>query len=180
MGIQIGDLTYEERVQKGIDDSFMRSAVSRSQYRLKTVRESAQDELGDWEKWRELGEQIRQHTLENLDYYLEQLSDEVEKRGGKVFFAKTAEQATDYIKEVVTKKQAKKIVKTKSMVTEEIGLNDVLVAQGLEVVETDLGEWIIQLDEDRPSHIVAPALHKERESIRETFAQKRGYDGPSE
>lgn len=180
MSIQIGNLPYTERVQKGLSDSFMRSSVAASQYRLKAAREGAFEELGDWEKWRELGEQIRQHTLENLDYYLEQLSTQVEARGGKVFFAKTPEEATSYIKQVIVKKQAKKVVKSKSMMTEEIGLNNVLQAEGVEVIETDLGEWIIQLDEDRPSHIVAPALHKDRVSVRETFSQKRNYDGTDE
>lgn len=180
MSIQIGNLPYEERVQKGLNDSFMRSSVSASQYRLKIAREGAFKELGDWEKWRELGEQIRKHTLENLDYYLEQLCEQVETRGGNVFFAQTAEQATDYVKEVVLKKQAKKVVKSKSMMTEEIGLNGVLQAEGVEVIETDLGEWIVQLDEDRPSHIVAPALHKDRDTVRETFAAKKGYKGSNE
>src|SRR5690606_41187373 len=111
------------------------------------------EQLGNWEEWRSLAEEIRSHTLENLDYYLHMLSENVAKRGGHVFFAETAEEATDYIKQVVQSKQAKKIVKSKSMVTEEINLNAVLQAIGCEVVETDLGEYILQLNEDPPSHI---------------------------
>src|SRR5699024_5476051 len=116
-------------------------------------------------------------TLENIDYYLQQLSDNVEKRGGNVFFAQTAEEANEYIQHVIKKKNAKKVVKSKSMVTEEIGLNQALADVGADVVESDLGEWILQLDEDPPSHIVTPALHKNKEQIQETFHHKRGYDG---
>ncbi|TXL65838.1 lactate utilization protein [Cerasibacillus terrae] len=133
------------------------------------------DELGNWEDWRTLGEEIRTHTLNNIDFYLEQLSEQVAKRGGHVFFAQTAEDANQYIQNIVKEKEAKKIVKSKSMVTEEIGLNKALQEVGAEVVESDLGEWILQLDEDPPSHIVTPALHKNKEQIRETFSQKRNY-----
>ena len=119
---------------------------------------NAAEELGNWEDWRSLGEEIRTHTLQHLDYYLQQLSDNVSKRGGHVFFAETAEDANAYIQEVVKRKNGKKVVKSKSMVTEEIGLNKALEDIGTEVVETDLGEWILQLDGDAPSHIVTPAL----------------------
>lgn len=177
MGIQINQSPYETRVQKGLDDTFMRTAVSSAQERLKTGRVRSEEGLGNWDDWRALGEEIRNHTIEHLDYYLEELSNQVVKRGGNVFFAQTAEEATDYIKEVVKQKNGKKVVKSKSMVTEEIGLNEVLQKEEVEVVETDLGEWILQLDNDPPSHIVAPALHKDRERIREVFADKKGYDG---
>ncbi|MUK87566.1 iron-sulfur cluster-binding protein [Ornithinibacillus sp. L9] len=176
MSIKIGNAPFESRVQDGIKNDFMRKAVSSAQGRFRSGRLVAAEELGNWEEWRTLGEEIRSHTLENLDYYLEQLSDEVSKRGGNVFFAQTAEEANEYIKEVVKKKEAKKIVKSKSMVTEEIGLNHALEEVGSEVIETDLGEWILQLDEDPPSHIVTPALHKDKGQIRETFAVKKGYD----
>lgn len=175
MGIKIGNAPFRDRVQEGIENDFMRGAVSSAQGRFRSGRLKAAEELGDWEDWRTLGEEIRSHTLQNLDYYLEQLSEQVSKRGGKVFFAQTAEEANEYIRNVVQKKEAKKIVKSKSMVTEEIGLNETLEKAGAEVVETDLGEWILQMDEDPPSHIVTPALHKNKEQIRETFASKKGY-----
>ncbi|MEI3613091.1 LutB/LldF family L-lactate oxidation iron-sulfur protein [Pseudogracilibacillus sp. SO30301A] len=177
MGIQINQSPYEARVQKGLDDTFMRNAVSSAQERLKTGRIRSEEGIGNWDDWRALGEEIRKHTIEHLDYYLDQLSNQVVKRGGNVFFAQTAEEATDYIKTVVKQKNGKKVVKSKSMVTEEIGLNEVLQKEEVEVVETDLGEWILQLDNDPPSHIVAPALHKDRERIRDVFADKKGYDG---
>lgn len=89
MSMKISEKKFNDRVGDGIQDSFMRGAVSSAQTRLYTNRLKAADELGNWEEWRELGEQIRQHTLENLDYYLMQLSENVSKRGGHVYFAKT-------------------------------------------------------------------------------------------
>ncbi|WP_339182584.1 LutB/LldF family L-lactate oxidation iron-sulfur protein [Oceanobacillus sp. FSL W7-1293] len=176
MSIKISETPYKERIGKGIDNDFMRQAVSSAQGRFRNGRLTQAEELGNWEDWRQLGEEIRSHTLENIDYYLYQLSEEVEKRGGNVFFAETAEEANAYIENVVKKKKAKKVVKTKSMVTEEIGLNKTLEEIGAEVVESDLGEWILQLDEDPPSHIVTPALHKNRQQIKNTFQDKKGYD----
>ncbi|MBB5324964.1 L-lactate dehydrogenase complex protein LldF [Anoxybacillus tepidamans] len=177
MSMKIGTDPFHERVETGINNSFMRGAVAGAQERLRTRRLDAAAELGNWEEWRALGEEIRQHTLEHLDYYLMQLSENVAKRGGHVFFAQTAEEANQYIRDVVIKKNAKKIVKSKSMVTEEIHLNPVLEAAGCEVIETDLGEYILQIDDhDPPSHIVAPALHKNKEQIRDVFRKKLDYD----
>lgn len=175
MSMKISDAPFFDRVEKGLDDQFMRQAVQSAQERLRGRKEEVTEELGDWEEWRALGEEIRTHTLENLDYYLHMLSENVAKQGGHVFFAETAEEANTYIKEVVQAKDAQKIVKSKSMVTEEINLNAELQALGCDVVETDLGEYILQLDEDPPSHIVVPALHKNKEQIRDTFREKKGY-----
>lgn len=176
MAMKIGEENFKNRVEKGISDQFMRGAVSGAQERLRTRKVESTIELGDWEEWRNHGEEIRQHVLENLDYYLHQLSENVEKRGGHVFFASTPEEANQYIKEVVQKKNGKKIVKSKSMVTEEIGMNQALEEIGCEVIETDLGEYILQIDDhDPPSHIVAPALHKNKEQIRDVFKAKLGY-----
>ncbi|MCL6587357.1 MAG: iron-sulfur cluster-binding protein [Anoxybacillus sp.] len=177
MAMKIGADSFHQRVEAGLHNSFMRGAVAGAQERLRTRRLDAAEELGNWEEWRALGEQIRQHTLLHLDYYLMQLSENVAKRGGHVFFAQTAEEANQYIREVVIKKNAKKIVKSKSMVTEEIHLNAMLEAAGCEVIETDLGEYILQIDDhDPPSHIVAPALHKNKEQIRDVFRKKLAYD----
>lgn len=180
MGIKIGSPSFKERVQEGVENEFMRSAVSSAQGRFRNGRLNAAEELGNWEEWRSLGEEIRSHTLENLDYYLEQLSEQVAKRGGHVFFAETAADANRYIQEVVKKRDGKKVVKSKSMVTEEISLNEALEEVGVEVVETDLGEWILQLDEEPPSHIVAPAVHMNKEQIRDTFSEKKGYEASSQ
>jgi L-lactate dehydrogenase complex protein LldF len=178
MALKISTDNFKDRVDKGIHNDYMRGAVAGAQDGMGIKRKNAANELGNWEEWRSHGEEIRKHVLENLDYYLEQLSENVSKRGGHVFFAQTAEEAREYIKDVVKKKNAKKIVKSKSMVTEEINLNRVLEKEGCEVVETDLGEYILQIDDhDPPSHIVVPALHKNKEQIRDVFARKLGYKG---
>ncbi|MDQ0229838.1 LutB/LldF family L-lactate oxidation iron-sulfur protein [Metabacillus malikii] len=177
MAMKIGEEKFFERVDQGVQNTFMRNAVVSAQERMQGKRLAAVEELGNWEEWRKLGEEIRTHTLENLDFYLEQLSENVIKRGGHVFFAQTKEEANEYITNVAKEKQAKKVVKSKSMVTEEIHLNAALEKAGCEVVETDLGEYILQLDDhDPPSHIVVPALHKNKEQIRDTFKEKKGYE----
>src|SRR5690625_2156725 len=158
----------------------MREAVAAAQKRMGTGRITSLSELGDWQAWRDLGAEIREHTINHLDYYLHELSETVAANGGHVFFAKDQTEAKDYISEVITKQKGKKVVKSKSMVSEEIGLNKLLEKLAVEVVETDLGEWILQLDEDPPSHIVAPALHKNKEQIKETFSSMRGYEGSSQ
>ncbi|MGM0974910.1 MAG: LutB/LldF family L-lactate oxidation iron-sulfur protein [Bacillota bacterium] len=176
MAMKIGTNDFKDRVDSGINNSFMRGAVSGAQERLQTRRLDAAAELGNWEEWRSLSEEIRQHVLENLDFYLYQLSENVAKRGGHVYFAETGEEASAYIREVIEKKNARKVVKSKSMVTEEIHLNASLEEAGCQVIETDLGEYILQVDDhDPPSHIVAPALHKNKEQIRDVFAEKLSY-----
>ena len=176
MAVKIGEGSFKNRLEKGIGDKFMRGAVASAQERLRTRKIESTVELGDWEEWRSHGEEIRQHVLENLDFYLHQLSENVAKRGGHVFFAATAAEANAYIQQVAKSKDAKKIVKSKSMVTEEISMNEALEAIGCEVIETDLGEYILQLDDhDPPSHIVAPALHKNKQQIRDVFREKLAY-----
>ncbi|MBB6443643.1 LutB/LldF family L-lactate oxidation iron-sulfur protein [Bacillus benzoevorans] len=171
---------FKVRVGEEVKDSFMRGAVASATDTINGRRKNEIEELGNWEEWRNHAEEIRQHVLENLDYYLYQLSENVSKKGGHVFFAKTAEDATDYIKDVVKKKNAKKIIKAKSMVTEEISLNHKLEEAGCEVVESDLGEFILQLDDnDPPSHIVVPTLHKNKEQMRDVFEKKLDYKGSS-
>lgn len=176
MGMRIGTDAFYERTGEALQDPAIKRAVPPAQERLTSARLRAIEEMDDWEEWRTLGEKIRLHTLEHIDYYLYELSENVRKNGGHVFFAETAEEATAYIEEVVENKQAKKIVKSKSMVTEEIRLNPVLEKAGCEVVETDLGEYIIQLENDPPSHFLAPALHKTKEQVRDIFTKHRGYE----
>ncbi|WP_416149229.1 LutB/LldF family L-lactate oxidation iron-sulfur protein [Salipaludibacillus sp. HK11] len=181
MSVKIGEGKFFERVDKGINDEFMRKAVVEAQTRLEGRKTQTTEELGNWEEWRDLSEEIRQHTMENLDYYLDQFAENVARQGGHVFFAEDAEEASEYITSVVKKKEAKKIIKSKSMVTEEISMNEALEEVGCSVVESDLGEWILQLDDhDPPSHIVVPALHKNKEQIRDTFHDKRKYDKSSD
>lgn len=130
----------------------------------------------NWEELREAARSIRADILGRLPDVLERMADEVEGRGGHVFWASTAEEANDYIEQVARRTNAKLAVKSKSMASEEIHLNDALEAQGIEVVETDLGEWIIQLAGETPSHIIAPALHKTRTDVAELFSRVAGGD----
>jgi L-lactate dehydrogenase complex protein LldF len=140
-----------------------------------TTRDAARKlrvlELPDSNKLRVLAGKIKQHTLDNLDYYVEQLVANVEKNGGHVHFARDATTARQIILDIASHHDAKRIIKSKSMVTEEIHLAPALEKAGLDVVETDLGEFIVQISKDRPSHIVAPIVHKSRQSVAELFSQ---------
>ena len=170
-------LPLHERLDRQTHDQIMRAAVAKAQDLIGRNRQKMVDDLGDWEGWRARAEQIRQDVLENLDAYLYKLSEEIDKRGGNVFFARTKEEATDYILSVIKAKNAKKVVKSKSMVTEEIGLNHVLEGAGVSVLETDLGEFLLQLAKDPPSHVVVPAIHRDRRQIQETLRKTMGYTG---
>ncbi|MFZ7201037.1 LutB/LldF family L-lactate oxidation iron-sulfur protein [Avibacterium avium] len=178
MSLKTSNLAFKKRVDNEIHNDIMRKAIVMAQERIGTNRQKMVDELGHWEEWRDEAKHIRNHVLANLDAYLYQLSEKVTENGGKVYFAETAEDATNYIRQVALEKNAKKIVKSKSMVTEEIGMNEVLEAEGIKVIETDLGEYILQIAGDRPSHIVVPAIHKDRHQIRKDLHEKLGYDGP--
>nr|WP_174674055.1 LutB/LldF family L-lactate oxidation iron-sulfur protein [Pasteurella oralis] len=177
MSIKTSHLQFKPRINEEIHNEIMRKAVVMAQERIGANRQKMVEELGHWEEWRDLAKEIRNHVIENLDAYLYQLSEKVTQNGGHVYFAATAEEATNYIKQVAKAKNAKKIVKSKSMVTEEIGMNHVLEAEGIKVIETDLGEYILQVAEDKPSHIVVPAIHKDRHQIRKVLAEKLGYTG---
>jgi L-lactate dehydrogenase complex protein LldF len=113
-------------------------------------------------------------AIENLDILLEKLSENVLKNGGYVYFAEDGHEAVNFCLEIARKHDVRLVVKGKSMVTEEIGLNSALTAAGIEVAETDLGEFIIQLAEEHPSHIIAPAIHKTRNEVGSLFAAKLG------
>jgi L-lactate dehydrogenase complex protein LldF len=178
MSLKTSDTKFKDRIHTQIHDPIMRKAVANAQERIGANRQKMVDELGNWDAWRDHAAQIREHVLNNLDAYLYQLSERIIANGGQVYFAKTKENATRYILDVVQANNARKVVKAKSMVTEEIGMNHVLQEAGIEVVETDLGEYILQLDQDAPSHVVVPAIHKDRHQIRKVLHEKLGYDGP--
>ena len=108
MAMKTSDEHFKERVETNLNDAFMRGAISAAQARFQTRRQARVEELGNWEEWRAHGEEIRKHVLENLDAYLYELSENVAKRGGHVFFAKTKEDASNYIKNIAIQKEAKK------------------------------------------------------------------------
>ncbi len=127
-----------------------------------------------WEEQREQGRAIKAHTIENLDYYLDMLATNVEKNGGHVFFAADTAEANRYILDLARARGVKTVIKSKSMVSEEMGLNHVLEAAGVTPVETDLGEYIIQLAHEPPYHIIAPAIHKSKEQVADLLAPGSG------
>jgi L-lactate dehydrogenase complex protein LldF len=125
---------------------------------------------------REKAKNIKWKAIENLDKMLESFEVKITKRGAKVIWAEDAQQALDAIGKICTEKKCKTLVKSKSMVTEEIHLNKFLQEQGIESIETDLGEYIQQLDGEPPYHIVTPAMHKSKEDVAKLFADKLGTD----
>src|SRR5882672_7874855 len=125
---------------------------------------------------RERAKNIKWRALETLDQQLEDFESSLTKRGGKVIWAENAAQALDEILSICKEKNCRTIVKSKSMVTEEIHLNKFLEENGIESVETDLGEYIQQLDNEPPYHIVTPAMHKSKEDVANLFAEKLGTD----
>ena len=166
---------FDRRVDRALGDPILQEVISSGQDYMQALQERAKREL-DWPTWLDAIEALRSHTIANLDHYVAQFADNIERLGGRVYFAADAAEARGYVVEVVKRKGAKLIVKSKSMVTEEIALNRALEEVGAEVVETDLGEFIVQLAGERPFHIVAPAAHKSLEQIRDLFSTMAGEE----
>ena len=178
MSLKTSTLPLKKRIRRELSDAFMRASIAGAQDLLNQKREDRYAELGNFDQWRELAADIREHTLANLDYYLDQFVVNAQKAGAILHFAADAAEANAIAKQIFAEKGAKRAVKSKSMVTEEIGLNEALEEMGVEVIETDLGEYLLQIDDaDKPSHIVVPALHKGRARFREVLARKNGYTG---
>jgi L-lactate dehydrogenase complex protein LldF len=165
---------YREEAVKGMADPVLQKALSGFQHRVApaTVRHYRSHPEGP--AVRQMAHAARVHAVEHLDSLLPRLADGITARGGEVYFAADAQAAVDYGLAVARRHGVRLVVKGKSMVTEEIGLNRAFQAAGIEVVETDLGEYILQLAGETPSHIVAPAIHKTREEVGRLFAEKLG------
>jgi L-lactate dehydrogenase complex protein LldF len=164
----------DERIETALQDSRLQAALEHLAFRFMTARNQAAADLPNWEELRTQAHAIKRHTIENLSIYLQQLEARVRERGGTVFWAEDAAQACSYVVELARARGVKLAVKSKSMVTEEIELNHALGRAGIQAVETDLGEYIIQLAGEKPSHIVAPAVHKTRAQIADLFEKKLG------
>lgn len=160
--------------QKGMHDANLRLALANLGDTLAKKNIETWANFPQSDALRELARGIKDETLAHLDKHLETLEKAVEARGGKVHFASDSDDACRIITELLKSRGVRKIVKSKSMTTEEIHLNDVLERDGYEVVETDLGEFIIQLNKQRPSHLVAPALHMRMPEIREVLSADAG------
>ncbi len=165
---------FDSLSRKALEDPHLQEALRGIDERLRAMRDAAFQELPGAEELREQARRIRDHALDHLDTYLERLEENVTRLGGTVHWAEDAASARKLVEELAVSRGVHTVVKGKSMVSEEIGLNDELEAMGLDVVETDLGEYIIQLAHEAPSHIVGPAIHKTRNQIAELFRDKLG------
>ncbi|KOG23169.1 lactate utilization protein B, partial [Streptomyces viridochromogenes] len=140
-------------------------------------RARAVAELDDWAELREAGKEIKDDVLRNLDTHLLRLEEAVTAAGGTVHWAADAAEANRIVTDLVKATGETEVVKVKSMATQEIGLNEHLEAEGIAAYETDLAELIVQLGDDRPSHILVPAIHRNRAEIRDVFREKMGSWG---
>ena len=139
-------------------------------------RYTAIAKLDDYDELKNKARKIKEDSIERLPELIEQLTKAVEANGGKLFLAKTKEEASDYVKNICLKHEAKLVVKAKSLTSEEIRINQVLEEEDIEIAETDLAEFILQISGEQPSHNVAPAIHRSRERITELF--KEHFDVP--
>jgi L-lactate dehydrogenase complex protein LldF len=172
----VSDLStpFRERAANALDDPFLRQALTIATTKFIDLRRDAFEAFPEGEALRDRARQIKEATLQRLDEHLERLIDNVERLGGRVHYADTAEDARRIVLDIARRTGARLAVKSKSMATEEIDLNEALLHAGVTPVETDLGEYIIQLAHERPSHIIAPAIHKTKGQVAELFARELG------
>jgi L-lactate dehydrogenase complex protein LldF len=163
---------YVAEARKAIKNQVLQEALADLQNRFGRGTAECYRRLPEGPDLRLKAHEVRMNTIENLDDVLEALAANVRKNGGQVFFAKDGQAAVNYCLEVAHQNKVRRVVKGKSMVSEEIGLNDALMDAGIDVSETDLGEYIIQLAGETPSHIIAPAIHKTRDDVGRLFADK--------
>jgi len=161
-----------QRATQALGDRFLHEALDIATTKFITLRREAFGDFPEGERLRDRARAIKEATLQRLDEHLEKLVANVERLGGHVHFATTAEEARDVVLDIARRTGARMAVKSKSMATEEIHLNDALEAIGVTPVETDLGEYIIQLAHERPSHIIAPAIHKTKGQVAELFSRE--------
>ncbi len=160
-----------------LSDGQLRRNLGKATRTIRTKRAVVVDELPDWEQLRAAGAAIKDDVLANLARYLEQLEQQVTSRGGRVHWARDGDEANQIVTEIVRATGVREVVKVKSMATQEIGLNEALAAAGIAAWETDLAELIVQLGHDSPSHILVPAIHRNRAEIREIFLREMGKVG---
>src|SRR5579872_198309 len=166
----------DEKIHGTMADAKLQLAIYTATGRLIEKRRKAitSEACPDFEELRTQANAVKRHTIDNLDHYLEEFERNVNAHGGKVVFCKDATEVADFVLDLAKARDASLIVKSKSMTTEEVDLNERLAHHDLESVETDLGEYIIQLAHERPYHIVAPALHKTREQVADLLTDRLG------
>lgn len=171
---------FLDRSRAAVQDAFLQVALDRATTRLKTARATAFASLADAEAVRDRAKAIKEETIARLDHYLARLAESVERAGGTVHWAADGDEARAIVLRLAREKGVRSIVKSKSMASEEIHLNAALEAAGFRVVETDLGEYIVQVAGETPSHIIAPAIHKTKEQIADLFSGVAGRPLPPE
>ncbi len=160
---------FKRRSQLALLDPSLKKAMGKAKGGFQQKRRNAVEALPEFEALKQAAREIKEHTLHHLDYYLERYEQAVVAAGGQVHWASTTQEAREIILKICRDAGAKRVTKGKSMVGEEIGVNEALEQAGFEPVETDLGEYIIQLAKEPPSHIIAPAVHKTKDQITDLF-----------
>jgi L-lactate dehydrogenase complex protein LldF len=168
--------TFDRNSREALKNPQLRSALQNLTVTFGDRRKTAIRTVEDFEGLRERARRIKDETLSHLDKYLEQFESNAEKAGAKIHWARDGSEACQIVLDLITEIGATKVVKSKSMATEEIHLNHALEDKGIYPVETDLGEWIIQLAGETPSHIVVPAIHKSKRQIAALFTDKVGLE----
>ncbi|MGV2918031.1 LutB/LldF family L-lactate oxidation iron-sulfur protein [Streptomyces alfalfae] len=168
---------FPRAAHEAVRNTTLRANLRHATHTIRDKRARAGAELDDWAELREAGKRIKDETLRHLDRYLEQLEESVVRAGGTVHWAADAAEANRIVTELVRATGETEVVKVKSMATQEIGLNEALEAEGIHAYETDLAELIVQLGKDRPSHILVPAIHRNRGEIRDIFREEMGAWG---
>ena len=171
---QLSSETFAENAKAALQDAQLRGALRNATTLFGERRREAAASLSNWEDLRTQARAIKDEVLVHLDRYLETFVRNAENRGAKVHWARDAAEANAIITHLTVERGARNVVKSKSMTTEEIHLNAALERAGMQVVETDLGEYIIQLADETPSHIIAPAIHKTKRQIAELFTTELG------
>ena len=167
--MQIQSMHFKQTASAKLNDAVLQTALKKSKGKFVDGRAKGVAEIDNWEDLRTHAAALRNRVIDNLDAYLIEFERNAIRRGAVVHWAETAEEANAIVLEIARKNAVKTITKSKSMVTEEIALNDALIGAGIRVLETDLGEYILQLADEPPSHIVAPAVHKSKEQVAELF-----------
>ncbi|MFI6697854.1 LutB/LldF family L-lactate oxidation iron-sulfur protein [Streptomyces sp. NPDC050509] len=171
-GTYLGMPAFPVAAKEAVANETLRGNLRHATHTIRDKRAVAVAELADWDRLREAGKRIKDHTLRHLDRYLVQLEESVTAAGGTVHWAADADEANRIVADLVKATGETEVVKVKSMATQEIGLNEALAAEGISAYETDLAELIVQLGDDRPSHILVPAIHRNRGEIRDIFRDR--------
>ncbi len=160
---------FPAQARAALQDQNLQRALAKAKGGFIDKRLAAIGDFPDFEALRERGQRIKEHTLEHLDHYLNAFADKVQAAGAIVHWAENAEEACQIVLEICREAEARSVIKAKTMAGEEVGVNEALEGAGFETIESDLGEYIIQLAQEPPSHIIAPAVHKTREEITALF-----------